>query len=249
MRLEGENILCRVLVTNFLQVRHRPAYEAVVETAWRMRMAGATVMRGIAGYVLAGPVLALHPWWPANQLPVVVELVDAAERVSRLVAQLDRLVANGIVTLEPVHVAYHRASDVPQDRGRVPICVDTDPADEHLEVVALTRNGEGMRARIYVDDTDRDPVSGGLLYDRLVHLANEMGLAGATAFRGTMGFGMHSVIHAARLADASPNMPVVVEVVDEEAKVKAFLAAVNPRVVEGLVIQEKVSMTWFARPS
>lgn len=240
MRLEGENVLCRFMLTNFVQYHHRPVYEALVEKAWRLRMAGATVFRGIMGYVLDGPVLDLHPWWPANQLPMIVEMVDQRERIEHFLGLVQPIFTRGIITLERAHVVYYRASDLATDVGITPPRVDTIEEENAVESVPLDKASEAMLLRVFIDDSDTDPQSNRPLYDRLVHMAHDMNLAGATVLRGTVGFGKHSVMHAAKLIDVSMDMPVIIELVDEETKIRAYLTAIDPIVPEGLVTMEKV---------
>jgi len=73
MRLQGENVLCRIMLTNYQQHHHRPLYEVLVERAWRQGLAGATVLKGLQGFLPGGPLLVRHRWKPSNELPVVVE--------------------------------------------------------------------------------------------------------------------------------------------------------------------------------
>lgn len=236
-RLEGENVLARFMLTNYQQHHHRPLYEVLVERAWRQGMAGATVLKGLAGFLLDGPLLVRHPWKPSNELPVVVELVDGARAMSGFLPGVAPLVKHGLLTLERARVIYYRASERPRDLGRQAPRVQ---GAEAWEVLAMDLPEEGTLLRIFVDDCDRDPGSGLLLYDRLVRVAHERGMAGATVLRGTMGFGRHSVVRAARLIDTPLDMPVVIEVVDEEAKIQQYLAAIDPLIPEGLVTLEKV---------
>jgi len=66
--------------------------------------------------------------------------------------------------------------------------------------------------------------------------------AGATVLRGQMGFGRHSVVRAAKRIDTSPSMPAVIEVVDDETRIREFLVAIDPMLTEGLVTLEKVHL-------
>ncbi len=237
MRLQGENVLCRFMLTNYQQHHHRPLYEVLVERAWRHGLAGATVLKGLGGFLLGGPLLVRRPWKPANELPVVVEVVECAEAIAGFLARVRPLVPRGVITLERACVIYYRASERSQDMGRRPPHVNG--ADKEVPLV-MDLPEEGTLLRIFVDDCDRDSGSGLLLYDRLVRVAHERGLAGATVLRGTMGFGKHSVVRAAKLIDTPLNMPVVIEIVDDDAKIRDYLAAIDPLVTEGLVTLEKV---------
>jgi PII-like signaling protein len=95
---------------------------------------------------------------------------------------------------------------------------------------------QGTLLRIFIGSSDH--WHGKSLYQALVEEAKNQGLAGATVLQGVMGYGARSRIHTARLIDISPDLPIVVEVVDEDAKIQAFLPTVHEMVTEGLVTLE-----------
>ncbi|MBI2922967.1 MAG: DUF190 domain-containing protein [Planctomycetes bacterium] len=98
--------------------------------------------------------------------------------------------------------------------------------------------GEGQLLRIYVGETDR--WEGRPLYQAIVLKAREHGLAGATVLRGMEGFGAHSRIHTTRILRLSEDLPVVVEIVDKEERIRAILPVLDGMVGEGLITLEKV---------
>jgi PII-like signaling protein len=100
--------------------------------------------------------------------------------------------------------------------------------------------GQGILLRIFVGESDKWHGEG--LHLALVQEAKRQGLAGATVLRGFEGFGAHSRIHTARLADLSPDLPMVIEIVDSEEKIQAFLPTVREMVQEGLVTWERVNV-------
>ncbi|WP_234555250.1 DUF190 domain-containing protein [Thermus caliditerrae] len=100
--------------------------------------------------------------------------------------------------------------------------------------------GEAKLLRIFVGESDRH--GGRPLYEAIVLEAKRRGLAGATVFKGFMGFGAHSRIHSAKVLQLSEDLPVMVEIVDTEEKIRAFLPALDGMVKEGLVTLEKVEV-------
>ena len=78
------------------------------------------------------------------------------------------------------------------------------------------------------------------LYEAIVLRARELHLAGATVFRGPIGFGKSSRIHKTSLLRISEDVPVVVEIVDSEEKINAFLPILDEMLDSGLVTLEKV---------
>jgi PII-like signaling protein len=71
------------------------------------------------------------------------------------------------------------------------------------------------------------------------------GLAGATSLKGILGFGGHSIVHAARILDRSSDLPVVIEAVDTAEKIEAFLPTLDRMVSEGLVTLENVGVITY----
>lgn len=97
---------------------------------------------------------------------------------------------------------------------------------------------EGYLLRIFVGETDRH--KGKPLYEEIVLKARELNLAGATVTRGIMGFGAHSRIHTAKVLRLSEDLPVIIEIVDTEEKLKLLWPFLDEAVEEGLITVEQV---------
>jgi len=104
--------------------------------------------------------------------------------------------------------------------------------------------GEGTLLRIFVGELDKWHHMP--LYEAIVLRARELGLAGATVFRGPMGFGAHSRLHRVKIFDLSEDLPVIVEIVDKEEKVQAFLPELDRMVGDGLITMEKVRVIKYS---
>ncbi len=81
--------------------------------------------------------------------------------------------------------------------------------------------GEAKLLRVFVGESDR--YEGRPLYEAIVLEAKGQGLRGASVFKGIMGYGAHSRVHTAKILQLSEDLPVMVEIVDEEEKIRAFL--------------------------
>jgi PII-like signaling protein len=99
---------------------------------------------------------------------------------------------------------------------------------------------EAVLLRIFIGEDDR--ADGRPLYEAIVMKAREMQLAGATVLRGPMGFGRSSHLHTAKILRLSEDLPVVIEIVDGEERIKALLDAIEPIIGSGLVTLEKVQV-------
>src|SRR3954469_12039155 len=94
--------------------------------------------------------------------------------------------------------------------------------------------------RIYIGESDRHQHQP--LYEAIVLKAREAHLAGATVLRGPMGFGHSSRLHTAKILRLSEDLPMVIEIVDAEDKIKAFLGTIEPIMGAGLVTLERVQV-------
>ncbi len=97
--------------------------------------------------------------------------------------------------------------------------------------------------RIFVGEDDKcghQP-----LYEAIVLKAREKHLGGATVLRGPMGFGHSSRLHTAKILRLSEDLPVVVEIVDSEAKIDDFLPVLDQMMTSGLVTIERVQVLQY----
>lgn len=101
-------------------------------------------------------------------------------------------------------------------------------------------SGPAKLLRIHIGESDRH--EGRPLHLALVELFRRRGLAGTTVLRGIEGFGAHAVVHAARILELSSDLPLVVEVVDTEERIRAVLPEVRTLVREGLITLESVEV-------
>ena len=97
---------------------------------------------------------------------------------------------------------------------------------------------EAELLRIFIGESDRH--HGRPLYEVIVEMARQRGMAGATVLRGQMGFGADSRMHTAKILRLSEDLPIVVEIVDKPERVAAFLPELDQLITEGLVTLEKV---------
>ena len=98
--------------------------------------------------------------------------------------------------------------------------------------------------RVYMSESDRhDKLP---LFEWIVRRAREEGLAGATVLRGIEGFGAHSRLHTAKVLRLASDLPIVVEIVDTESKVQAFLESLEETIGDqGLATLERVELRFY----
>jgi PII-like signaling protein len=107
----------------------------------------------------------------------------------------------------------------------------------------MTLPTESLLLRIFIGESDR--CDGRPLYEAIVLKARAAGLAGATVLRSPMGFGATSRLHTAKILRLSADLPLIIEIVDEEAKINAFLPVLDGIMGGGLVTLEKVRVLHY----
>lgn len=104
--------------------------------------------------------------------------------------------------------------------------------------------GEAKLLRIFIGESDK--LHHAPLYEAIVREAKTAGLAGATAWKGATGFGPTSRIRTARILDLSADLPVIIEITDDEARINSFLPRLHVMFEEsrcgGLITMEKVQI-------
>ena len=106
---------------------------------------------------------------------------------------------------------------------------------------------EGKLLRVFVGEADR--WHGRPLYEAIVEEARRSGLAGATVWKGSLGFGAHSRMHTAKILRLSEDLPVVIEIVDAAEKIETFVRErLDEMVHEGLVTLERAEVIMYRGP-
>ena len=107
MQPEQQATLLRLFIGERDRHGHQPLYEAIVTKAREQGLAGATVLRGLLGYGASSVLHTAKLVEISDDLPMVVEIVDAEEKIEKFLPLLDDLMASGLVTLEKVRVLQY----------------------------------------------------------------------------------------------------------------------------------------------
>ena len=114
MKIEGEGQMLRVFVDETDTWEGKPLYAAIVQRARTEGLGGATVLRGMMGF---GANSLIHTASKNSHIPedmpIVVEIVDKAEKIKKFIPVLDQMVKEGLITLEKVQVIAYRSSRHP----------------------------------------------------------------------------------------------------------------------------------------
>lgn len=102
---------------------------------------------------------------------------------------------------------------------------------------------DSVLLRIFIGESDRHGHKP--LYEAIVLKARELHLAGATVLRGGMGFGKSSRVHTSKILSLSEDLPLIIEIVDRDEKINAFLPVLDTMMSGGLVTLEKIQVIYY----
>ncbi len=106
--------------------------------------------------------------------------------------------------------------------------------------------GKRKELKIYISNEDQH--EGKPLFEALLTLAKEMGLAGATVIKAVAGMGAHSELHTFNVWVLKQKMPLIVAIIDKEEKISAFLDAAGGMIAEGLVTMNDIDVVQYHHP-
>ena len=108
MHLPEDAVLLRIFIGESDRCQHRPLYEAIVLKARELELAGATVLRGPMGFGKSSHLHTAKILRLSMDLPIVIEIVDTAQKINGFLPVLDEMMGGGLVTLERMKVIRYR---------------------------------------------------------------------------------------------------------------------------------------------
>src|ERR1044071_1990287 len=108
MHLPEDAVLLRIFIGESDRYHHQPLYEAIVLKAREEGLAGATVLRGVMGFGKHSILHTAKILRLSEDLPMVIEIVDSAEKINQFLPVLDEMIKDGLVTLERVKVLHYK---------------------------------------------------------------------------------------------------------------------------------------------
>jgi uncharacterized protein len=108
MKLSSEASLLRIFIGESDKIDGRALHEVIVEEVRKRGMAGATVLRGVLGFGANSRIHTSRVLRLSEDLPVVVEIIDSEENIEALLPELDKMIHEGLITMEKVRVIAYR---------------------------------------------------------------------------------------------------------------------------------------------
>ena len=121
-RFKGERTLMRILIGESDKYHGKPLYEALLEHFRRKGLAGATVLRGVAGFGAQSVVHTEKVLRLSLDLPIIIEVVETEEALQSVLPDLDEMIGGGLITLERARVIMYRPANArrsPQEAHRI----------------------------------------------------------------------------------------------------------------------------------
>jgi len=197
----------------------RAAYMALLDLFRHRGLAGATVTRGIAGYTGGGAISSIDHVEFASALPVRIEVTDVAEKIERVLPDVYDIVDKGLVEVQETTVVKYAGE---KESGAV------------AAAVQMRLIGKAKALQIHIGEDDK--WEGAPLYEAIVTRARQLDIAGATVYRGVLGYGAQKRIHNHKTLALSHDDPIMISVVDEEEKINKLLAALETMIRGGCMI-------------
>lgn len=201
-----------------------PLYEAVLTFLLHKGVAGATASRAMAGFGAHQQMHTPKIEVLAEHLPIRVEFIDTAERVESLLPTLYEMVGDGLIEVQDTTIIKSARADRPAPEPARP--------SERKRIT-------GKMLRIYLGEADR-AATGEPLYDAIVKRLRMLEIAGATVYRGILGYGAKGHTHRAGFLHISKDLPVMISVVDTPEKIAEASKAVEEMLEDGLIVVSDV---------
>jgi PII-like signaling protein len=206
-----------------------PVYSSILDFLFFRGVAGATVMKGIAGFGADHHLHSSSFVEISDRLPIKIEFIETREKVDAILGKLEELAGSGLIEMQETTVA--KPAQISKPKMPVP------PA--HLRI-----EGKAQMMRIFVSEEDRWKDKP--LHEALVAALRANDIAGVTVYRGILGYGAHRRLHRDMPLHSPHHGSIMLSVIDTEEKLRSFLPLVDQMVEEGLVVFSAVDIVKYA---
>jgi len=206
-----------------------PLYSTILDFLFYRGVAGATVLKGVAGFGADHHMHAAHLIDISDRLPIKIEFIESREKVEALMGKLEELAGTGLIEMKETTVA--KPAQITKSR-------------EPLTAAHLKIEGHAQMMRIFISEEDRWKSKP--LHEALVEAMRANDIAGVTVYRGILGYGAHRRLHKDKPLVSSHHGSIMLSAVDTAEKLRAFLPLVDQMVPEGLVVFSDVDIIKYA---
>jgi PII-like signaling protein len=210
-------------------------YSAILNFLFYKGVAGASVIRGIAGFGADHHLHTTRIERLTEDLPIKVEFIESPEKVGELLPKLRELAGTGLIEVQDTTVLKPAETEASRKAS----------SQEHLP--ALKREGKAKMMRIYFGENDkwRDKP----LHKALIESMRANDIAGVTVYQGILGYGANRRIHRDAALHLSHDRPIMLSVIDTEEKLRAFFPILDSMIQQGLVVLSDVDVVKYTHDS
>jgi PII-like signaling protein len=207
----------------------QPLHDAILTLLLHKGVSGATATRAFAGFGAHQQMRTPDIEVLAMDLPIRVEFVETAEKVEEVLPTLYEMVNDGLIEVQDTTVIRHAR------KGSSP-----EPKLPHER-----SQGPAKLLRVFMGEADK--WHGEPLYDAIVKKLRMMEIAGATVYRGILGYGAKGHEHKRSFFHPMRDLPVMVTVVDSADKIAAAAEAIEGMLEDGLIVLSDVDIVRLLR--
>jgi PII-like signaling protein len=216
-----------IFVNEDSQHHFGPLCDAILTFLLHKGVAGATATRAMAGFGAHHSLHAANMEARAEHLPIRIEFIESAAKVDDIMPALYDMVNDGLIEVQDTHVVKAAASDAPPE-----------PQPPRVEL-----RGAARLMRIYLGESDR--WHGEPLYEAIVKRLRFLDVAGATVYRGVLGYGAKGHTHKSGILPFSHDLPIMITVVDSQERLDRAIAEIEPMMQDALIVLSDVDVIRF----
>lgn len=206
-----------------------PLYEAILTFLLHRGVAGATATRATAGFGAHQVMHTAKIELLSQHLPIRIEFIESAQKVDELLPALYDMVSDGIIEVHATEVVKAANKEHPP----------------HEKPARTELTGKARIMRIYVGESDKwqdQP-----LYEAIVQRLRFMDIAGATVYRGILGYGVKGHTHKSGAFPFSHDLPIMISVVDTEEKLTQAVESIEAMMQDALIVLSEVDVIRLVR--
>lgn len=206
-----------------------PLYEAILKFLAHKGVSGATATRAIQGFGAHATMHTAKIEVLAEHFPLRIECIETAEKIDELLPTLYDMVSDGLIEVQETTIVKHASS-----------AAKPEPLPRHQGV-----RGPAKLLRIFLGEADQ--LAGEPLYEAIVKRLRMLGIAGATVHRGILGYGAKGHTHKQSFFHVSRDLPIMIAVVDTEAKIGQARQMAEELLQDGLIVISDVDVIRYVR--
>lgn len=208
-----------------------PIYSSVLDYLFFRGVAGATVLKGVAGFGADHHIHSAGFVEISDHLPVKIEFIETPQKVDELLGKLEELVGTGLIELQETTIAKPAQSSKQTQAPLQPLKI----------------SGTARLMQIYIDEEEK--WNDKPLYESLITALRANDLAGATVYRGILGYGADRKLHKEKPFHLSHTSPLMISVIDTEEKLREFLPVLDKMMQQGFVVLSDVDVITYSHRS